>query len=299
MLNIFATPKSFLGHIGIIQTNAIQSWLRLRPTCEVTLFGNEKGTAEVASRLGVRHIPDVDCNEYGTPLINSVFSIAQEFARYQLMCFVNADTILMSDFLPAVQRIHKHPFLMIGQRWDLDLGEPLDFDDTKWEPWLRARLAEHGKLHPDTGICYFVFTRGLYEDAPALAIGRTGDDNWIVYKARSLKVPVVDATKVITAVHQNHDYSHHPQGEAGVWKGPEAERNRELLGGSEYSLGIRNATWLLTPKGMKRAYTLRHFYYQLNAIPVLVPRLHFLEKPRRMLIAFSKTIRSILGIARE
>ena len=260
MLNIFATPKSFLGHIGIIQTNAIQSWLRLRPTCEVTLFGNEKGTAEVASRLGVRHIPDVDCNEYGTPLINSVFSIAQEFARYQLMCFVNADIILMSDFLPAVQRIHKHPFLMIGQRWDLDLNEPVNFDDTRWEPWLRARLAEHGKLHPETGICYFVFTRGLYEDAPPLAIGRTGDDNWIVYKARSLKVPVVDATKVITAVHQNHDYSHcntlSEHSYDALHGSQEACANKALAGHIQHMGTTDHAEWVLIDGELKRRRTI-------------------------------------------
>lgn len=299
MLTIFSTPKPFTGHVKVIQTNAIRSWVSLYPACEIILFGDEEGTADFASGLGIRNVSNVERNEYGTPLVSSMFKIAQDTGSYNLMCFVNADIILMNDFLAAVKNIHKRSFLMVGQRWDIDLDVPVDFDDAQWEARLRARVIEHGKLHPQTGMDYFVFPRVLYYDIPPFAIGRAGWDNWMVYRARSLRIPVVDATKVVTAIHQNHDYAHHPEGKTGAFKGPEAERNRELMGGSEYSLGIRHATWLLTPKGMKRAYTLRHFYYQLNAIPVLVPRLHFLEKPRRALIAFSKIVRSVLGIARE
>jgi len=76
MLTIFSVPKPFHGRIGVIQTNAIRSWVLLRPACEVILFGNEEGTAEIASRFGIRHIPDVERNEYGTPLVSSVFSTA-------------------------------------------------------------------------------------------------------------------------------------------------------------------------------------------------------------------------------
>ncbi len=49
MLTIFTAPKSFYGHIGVIQTNAIRSWLLLCPECEIILFGGEEGIAEVAT----------------------------------------------------------------------------------------------------------------------------------------------------------------------------------------------------------------------------------------------------------
>ncbi|GAH73237.1 unnamed protein product, partial [marine sediment metagenome] len=133
MLTIFTIPKAFRGHVGIIQTNAIRSWLSLQSACEVILLGNDEGTAELASELRLRHVPDVECSEYGTPLVNSTFSIAQDIASHQLMCYVNADIILISDFLPAVQRVHKYPFLMVGQRWDLELNEPVNFNEAQWE----------------------------------------------------------------------------------------------------------------------------------------------------------------------
>jgi len=44
-----------------------------------------------------------------------------------------------------------------------------------------------------------------------------------------LGAPIIDASEMITVVHQNHDYSHHPQGKKGVWEGLEAKRNQELM----------------------------------------------------------------------
>ena len=277
MLTIFTIPKPFRGHFGVIQTNAIRSWVSLQPACEVILFGNDEGTAELASELGIRHVADVECSEYGTPLVSSIFSIAQDIASHRLMCYVNADIILVSDFLPAVQRVYKYPFLIVGQRWDVELKEPVNFKKPKWEPRLRTQVAKYGKLHPRTGIDYFVFPRGLYDYIPPFAIGRGGWDNWLIYRARSLKVPVIDATKAITAIHQNHDYSHVPGGEATVWGGADRKRNRELTGRGERAFNLVHATWILTSQGMKRALSIRHLYFRICSVPVLVPYLHFLN----------------------
>ena len=71
-LTILAMPKPFRGHIGIIQRNAIRSWTLLRPSCEIVLFGDDTGVSAAAAELGVRHVPNVARNEYGTPLVNDV-----------------------------------------------------------------------------------------------------------------------------------------------------------------------------------------------------------------------------------
>lgn len=85
MLTIFTILKAFHGHIGVIQNNAIRSWLLLRPACEIILLGSDEGTAELAAELGIRHVADVECSEYGTPLVSSIFSIAQDIASHRLM----------------------------------------------------------------------------------------------------------------------------------------------------------------------------------------------------------------------
>ncbi|MFZ0637415.1 MAG: hypothetical protein WAM08_17985, partial [Candidatus Acidiferrales bacterium] len=66
MLTLFAMPKPFEGHIGIIQRNAITSWTRLTPQPEIILFGDEAGVAEIAGELGLRHVAHVKRNEKNT-----------------------------------------------------------------------------------------------------------------------------------------------------------------------------------------------------------------------------------------
>ena len=53
MLTVFSTPKPFVGHVGVIQRNAISSWMRLHPDVEVILVGDDAGTAEVCAEFGI------------------------------------------------------------------------------------------------------------------------------------------------------------------------------------------------------------------------------------------------------
>lgn len=253
MVSLFSVPKPFRGHIGVIQTNALQSWVRLSPPCEIFLLGNEEGTAEAAARFRVRHLPDVLRNEYGTPLLNDVFERTQEMATRGLMCYVNADIILMSDFMRAVEHVRrlKKSFLIVGRRVDIDLRQSLNVEQPDWEEGFRLYVQEHGKPRPPEWIDYFVFPRWLYQDLLPFAIGRAAFDNWLLWRARSLGAPLVDASEAIMAVHQNHDYSHHPQGQKGVWEGSEARRNRELMGGWHHCFTLADATHRLTSTGLR------------------------------------------------
>ena len=308
MLTIFTTPKPFWRHFKTIQINAIRSWLSLRPACEVILFGNEDGVAEISAELGIKHIPEVECNEYGTPLTNYMFDDAQKIAGTQHVGFVSADIILMGDFLTALQSIPQRRFLMVGRRWDVELNELVDYNDSEWEARLRKHLARHGKLHPPAAIDYFIFNRGLYRDIPPFAIGRAAIDNWLIFQARFLKAQVYDATAAVTAVHQNHDISfkigtavngnreNYPH---GVYDGPERTRNIKLMGGVDRGFTIEHATRILTPQGMKRALTPRHLYFRLAAMPVLIPYLHFLRRPMKALTRLIVYIRSVLRITQD
>ncbi len=101
LITFFSAPKPFTNpHIAMIQRNAIKSWTLL-PDVEVILLGEEEGLAEAARELGVKHIPNVARNESGTPLISSMFQLARENANSELLCIINADMILMPDFIEA------------------------------------------------------------------------------------------------------------------------------------------------------------------------------------------------------
>jgi hypothetical protein len=186
---------------------------------------------------------------------------------------------------------------MIGQRWDIEIKELIDFNENGWEKQLKQRLTDQGRLHAPSGIDYFIFPKEteVYQNIPTFALGRTTWDNWFVYRARSTKVPVIDATGVITAIHQDHGYAHVKEGKTGAFKGPEARRNQELIGNMDCSLGIKNADWILTPRGLKRAWTPGHIYYRLNNAPILHPHLRFLNVPKKTIFGISGSIRSLIG----
>lgn len=264
MLTIFTIPKPFVGHINIIQRNAIRSWLALCPECEIILFGDDDGVKETAAEFGVVNVPEVEKNEFGTPLLNTSFNLVQKIAKNDILVYINSDIILMSDFLRAIQQKIAPPFLVVGRRWDLNISSEIDFSDQKWEKDLRQRLSERGKLHGFSGIDYFVFPKGLFYNLPPFAVGRIGWDNWLIYRLKSLKIPVIDATEVITAIHQNHDYSHSPYGEKKKVGGVEAKRNLELAGGISYGCTIRDTDFLLTKQGLKKPKFPRCIFSKLS-----------------------------------
>jgi hypothetical protein len=233
-LTVFSAPKPFTNpHIAVIQRNAIQSWLRL-PDVQVILVGDEPGLAEAAAGLGVLHLPQVACNEAGTPLISSIFALARQASQSPLLAYTNADMLYTPDLAQAAGQAAglAERFLVVGQRWDLDVTQALDFGPG-WEASLRARVAAEGRLHPPAGSDYFIFPRPAFEAMPAFAVGRAGWDNWMIYHACSQGWAVVDATESILAVHQNHDYSHLPGGRPH-YDLAESQHNIALAGGAAH-----------------------------------------------------------------
>jgi hypothetical protein len=256
MITFFSTPKPFRGHIGVIQRNAIQSWKLVHPDADIILFGNEDGATEVARELQIRHVADVKRNEHGTKYLSPIFDSAQDLARHNCLCYINCDIIIFSDFRLALERVVslKGQFLMAGQRWDTDITDPIDFSAADWETAIRKKAREANCRRPPQWIDYFAFSRGLYyKNTPQFVIGRPGWDNWLVWHARHSGAQVVDATTVVNAVHQNHDYSYHPEGEAGVWQGEEAKQNYLLLQGKCFAT-MENATHRLTPNNLRTNY---------------------------------------------
>jgi len=282
MLTLFAIPKPFAGHIEVIQRNAIQSWLALHPDIEVILFGDEQGTAEVSRQYGATYVPGVMRNEYGTPLVSDLFAQAERMARYSLLCYVNADIILMSSFIRGLEVVaaEKRRFLMVSHRWDADITEPLRFEG-EWEKDLEKRVRCNGTLHGPSGIDFFAFPRGLWGELPPFSVGRPAYDNWLLFRARQLGAALVDATPTVMIIHQNHHYGHNPRGKKGIWEGPEAQQNRQLAGGQGHLFLLLHASHYLTESGVKRALDFWHIYRQVEAAAVLHPRW---AAPARMLL---------------
>jgi hypothetical protein len=250
VITLFAAPKPFRGLVDTLQRNALASWAALGPQVEVLVIGDEVGSEAVVQELGLRSGGPVDRNPRGTPLLSSIFSKAIQMARYEILAYLNADILLTEDFLPAVDNVRRRfdPFLIIGGRWDLDLQHRLEFGPG-WSAALRDLARRLGKPHSPEGSDYFVFPRRDLPELPPFALGRSGWDNWMIYRARSLGWPVVDATAAITAVHQNHDYAHLPGGQPHH-RLPESEENVRIAGGRRMIFTLRDANWRLDGEGV-------------------------------------------------
>lgn len=252
-VTLFTAPKPFLGHIGVIQRNALRSWAALGPRVEILVLGDEEGAAAASEEVGAGHLGGLARNEHGTPLLNGIFDRAAEAASFDRMAYLNADVMLLEDFLPAVDRVAAAfgSYLMVGQRWDLAVDTLIDVEKGGLLD-LRARLELEGRRHPPAGSDYFVFARHRFPLLPAFAVGRAGWDNWMIYAARHAGLPVVDASEAITVVHQDHDYAHLPGGQVH-YRLPESEHNVELGGGRETIFTLRDATWRLTSESLHKA----------------------------------------------
>jgi len=245
-LTIFSAPKPFTEpHITTIQRNAIRSWQHIGEDVDVVLIGNEAGMAEVADEFGVRHLPEVDCNELGTPLVSSIFNLARQASQSPILAYVNADILLMPDFIQAARTVdsQSNKFVVIGQRWDLDIQNELTFEDG-WESRLRSEVLHKGSLHPPAGSDYFIFPRQLFMDMPDFAIGRAGWDNWAIYHGVSSNWTVISATNEIMIIHQNHDYGHLPGGQQH-YDLDESRKNASLGGGLSHMYTVLEANHVL------------------------------------------------------
>ena len=231
LITLFSAPKPFTNpHIALIQRNAIKSWTLL-PDVEVILLGEETGLAETARELSVKHLPNVKCNENGTPLISSMFQLARQNSNSDLLCIINADMILMPDFLEAARKSSslRDTFVLLSQRWDLDITQPIEFSEG-WQNRLSSMVHRQGTLHRPAGSDFFLFPKSCYTNIPNFTIGRAGWDNWMIYKARKEKWLVIDCTPSVMIVHQNHDYSHLPGGKPH-YEHPDTNENIRLAGG--------------------------------------------------------------------
>lgn len=300
MITIFSVPKSYLGHIAIIQFNALKSWVSLKPGCEIILCGNEPGVAEAARKFGVKHIPDISCNEYGTPLLNSAFAKVSEVSRNPYLCYVNTDIIIFSDMLRAVQRIQADKFLMIGKRHNVDINHEIDLECSDWESQMRKIAQKNGQLASQFYIDYFVFARNKkLEEIPPFAVGRPRWDSWFVYHALSLGLSVIDATQAVMTIHQNHNYAHIPNKNGNSsevseldWEGPEAIVNRQLsfkyMNDSSHQFTIYDSTHVMTPKYILPAISLKYLKRRWNSLAVFYPILRPLIAITNKLIGLFK-----------
>jgi len=279
MLTIFSSPRPFTERrFAKIQMNGVNSWLQLRPTPRVILFGDEKrepGIEKLAD-LGCETVGRVKRNQWGTPLLGDLMIKAQRMAETDLVAWINADMIMLQDFMEAVKKVERQlrQFLLIGAKVRL-LGEPpeIDFFQDDWQQHIRKLCGRVKEYQPKAGSDYHVFTNGLFrghmykylrnrpekhidKDFPIeyspIAWGRIRMDTWLVWQCLRREIPVIDASTMILAAHQDHRRIGKrviPQDDGGAEIGLQDKlTERRASGGGR----ITNASWVFDNKGVRK-----------------------------------------------
>jgi len=270
-LTLFTAPKPFVDpHTRLIQENAFASWQALGEEVAVVVAGDEEGIAEATAKYGFIHQPNVKTNRLGTPLISSIFELGRNENESPFLAYVNADIILFPELIQQIKNVAQQAeqFLMIGQRWDLEVVEALKFSGD-WVPMLKERMHRDGRLHQRTGSDYFIYPRACFKDMPDFTVGRAGWDNWMIYQARRQAWMTLDCSADVEIIHQNHDYRHLPGGQAH-YRLPETGENIRLAGGRRTIFLLDDASHrLVDGKIEKMPLTWNRFWRELENRPLL------------------------------
>jgi hypothetical protein len=135
---------------------------------------------------------------------------------------------------------------------------------------------------------FFIFSKELFKNIPKFAIGRAYYDDWLIWKAHALKIPIIDVSSFATVIHQKHDYSHLGGGLAEACMGEEAMENVRIGGSmSRVLYNIHDATHQLTINGLRRN---RFTKYQLHNLRLIRGRLWY------RILDMTRPVRYALGL---
>lgn len=220
---VLTSFKHFAGRAGLIQARSIARWRELG--WHIVDFQNEARTPIE----GVKRIV-VEGDENVPPKFNQVAEWARRNCPDEICIYTNADILFEGNVELVVGSLPAADFLAIGQRTDT-------FPDGGSE------------LHRPTGIDYFFFRGGMFGDLPETIVGRAYYDCALVNWALKKRVPVIDLTSVLTAIHQWHDYGHVKNGKEEVYEGDVAQTNKRNNGLPDFGPHIADATMAMLPTG--------------------------------------------------
>lgn len=250
MLSIFSIPKPFQGRDKEIQEKALESWLSIHPDCEIILLGNEAGIVETAEKYGVKSVESIKRSEYGTPLLDNAFELAAEHASNDLLCYVNADIVLLEDLYQAASKISFDEFLGVSQRFSLESEDISELLSDNTYDKIEKHVRSNYKPDPVFAIDLFLFRKTTDFEMPPFIVGRPRWDNWLIFRARKMGLPVIDLTASVLLLHQKHEYDHVPLATGKKWAGPEADLNEEIASRYPKLFNILHSNYKLTKNGL-------------------------------------------------
>jgi len=217
-ITIFTTMKPFHGEFALIQRNAVRSWLTLEPTPEILVFGNDDGVHGVCTEFEIRHIPDIRTAPSGAPYVDDLFAKACELASNHILCYVNADVILLSEFIQAVDTVYSQlgQAIVVCAPVNIKVTFEIDTADPTWEGHIRKEMRQELRAPTPVGADIFLFPRHFNWNLSGMVVGRCGWDNAALWRACTAPSPAVDVSAALAAVHQDHQFTVHPSAKPAI-----------------------------------------------------------------------------------
>lgn len=222
-------PKQFKSPWAELQTRAIESWKAVAIESEVCIVAPRSDIETLPEGLAHYAVIAKENELSPLPLFGDIMEEAYRCSDADIFCYLNSDIIVPENFGQFETERFEQRFLVIGSRWDMseDAEYPESLEPQKVLEYLSANM-ELGKveLHRPTGIDYFIFRRGTFDQLKPLIVGRGGYDAALLGYCLRLKIQLVDATETYPILHQFHDYSHLPGAKKRVMQGEDATHNR-------------------------------------------------------------------------
>lgn len=195
---LFTTIGKIEGETKKFITASFSSWQR--QGVDVVVFG-EKYHNDLCAEYGFTLDLDYKKDEFGLPIVRSLFQASQRYVGYDVYCYTNADIIFHSDLRASLNAIPFESYLAVGQRIDIHQLPVIDYR-TQTHESISNMIAEcRQELHNAGGIDYYAFTPQfwLLDNMPSFSIARGRFDHWLMGYALTKGVgPVVDITKTFT-----------------------------------------------------------------------------------------------------
>lgn len=247
LLAVFTSFKPFTGAAADIQRRSLANWCTVFPDAEIVNF---ETAADELMPPDLRTVV-IDEGKGKVPLFGSMVRWMEANTGADLFLYANGDILFPLDLGVRFASLPDGSFLLTGQR--VDIGA----DGIK-------------KLHGPSGMDYFIFRRGMFNDLPDVVMGRAYCDSALVAHCLRKRISVIDGSFAIRVEHQFHDYGHVKGGKESVWTGDAAQQNLKINRLRGFAPHCIDATEMLLEDGRiasnVRASLLRRveteFYYR-------------------------------------
>lgn len=203
-LIIVTTCKPFIDDAKLIQTQSIESWIKLKNIeVKIIILGNEEGVKDICDKYNL--IQKINFRKFHIfPYISSMLNCAYNYANdNDIVMWTNSDIIYMQNLIDTILEFKKQKikdYVLVGQRLDWKNYNKIDLNDNK----DIINIIKESSYHTPCGIDYFIHSKNSLRHIDLnLSMPAIIADQKILGTVLKNNIYTCDCTNTILAIH--HD----------------------------------------------------------------------------------------------